>query len=373
MIRTMPLASLTAISLCCVNFAVADTPLGWISNENPSAYTQNARTFELSVGAIAVNETIDFLNIRSDLLAGTRKLVGDSGDLKGQRVELHVGIVPSLSVFYRSQQQDLKIELGEISSVHLIDIDDGLHTTSTAYGFKWNFFEAGNVDKSRPWSAASLEVTRTHNSTDNYEGFFDRVRVSNDFSITFADPQTFRMDTLEDDGWQARVLYSMPLSNKLSSSVWVGYGESSATSGTSASIVVPSIQEAFLQRFEMDDRHLMAGASMHWQITPRIPLQLSYEFLRVNNSKTEAVVSTSSSIVPSFLRGDNLGSVSARSNHSLRGSLSYWLTPEVHVSFTGKVFSNQFLGLIPHYNNPLSGSFADNPYGYIGLQLGINL
>ena len=360
-------------SLCATQTALADTPLGWINAENPSAYTLDARRVELSLGKLAVNDTIDFLDIRNDLLAGTRKLVGDSGDLDGQRAELHLGLSSSLSVFYRRQEQDLKIELGDIASVHITDIDDGLSTTATAYGFKWNFFEAGYFDNSGPWHAAALEVTRTRNTTDDYEGHFDRVTVTSDFIVTFTDPQTFRLNSLEDEGWQARLLYSLPLGSTVSSTVWAGYGETTATAGTSADIVIEALMDDFYQQFDIEDRHFMLGAGVHWQITPRIPLQLSYEFLRVNNINTDIVAPPSNSLLPSFLRGDNLAAVSEHSNHTLRGSLSYWVTPDVHVSFTGKLFSNQFLGRIPHYNNPLSGSFADNPYGYIGLQLGVQL
>jgi hypothetical protein len=43
------------------------------------------------------------------------------------------------------------------------------------------------------------------------------------------------------------------------------------------------------------------------------------------------------------------------------------------VALTAKLFSNQFLGLIPHYSNPLSGSFSDQPYGYAGVHLGFRL
>ncbi|MCP5357175.1 MAG: hypothetical protein H7A06_03415 [Pseudomonadales bacterium] len=365
-----------ALCLPCLlvgNDSLADTPLGWISTENPSAYTIDALDAELSLGKVMVNDTIDFLNIRSDLLAGTRKLVGNSGDLQGQRAEVQFGLTSSLSVFYRHQEQDLKIELGEIASIGLTDISNGLSTTATAYGFKWNFFESGYYDNSGPWHAAALEVMRTRNVTDDYEGHFDRVTINENFIVTFTDPQTFRLDSMEDEGWQARLLYSAPLSSTMATTVWAGYGETSASSGTSADIVLEQLVDDFYQHFDMEDRHYMLGASVHWQLTPRIPVQLSYEFLRVNNSKTDIVAPPSNSVLPSFLRGDNLGTVSEHSNHTLRGSVSYWVTPDVHVSFTGKLFSNQFLGVIPHYNNPLSGSFADKPYGYVGLQLGLRL
>lgn len=52
--------------------------------------------------------------------------------------------------------------------------------------------------------------------------------------------------------------------------------------------------------------------------------------------------------------------------------MNWWVTPEVYVGVAGKLFSNQFTGIIPHYNNPLSGSFGDLPYGYLEFRIGVN-
>lgn len=364
-------ASLTAILQG--NTAMADSPLGWIHSNNPSAFTIPALDFEATFAKIAVNETIDFLDIRDDLLAGTRKLEGDSGDLSGQRIELHFGLTSYLSAFYRRQEQDLKIELGEVSSINLLDIDNGLSTTATAYGLKWNFFEAGHTDDSRPWRAASLELTRTSNSTDDFEGAIDRITLSGNLTIDFSTPQTFRLQDMEDDGWQARVLYSTPFSNSFGTTFWAGYAENEASSGTGSSITSAFLAPAFEQSFNTEAKQILLGAALNWQITPRMPLQLSYEYLRINDSELTAITNPNNSLLPSFLRGNNVNSADTRDNHSVRGSISYWVTPKVHASVIGNLYSNQFLGVIPHYNNPLSGSFSDNPYGFIGVQIGITL
>ena len=368
--------SLFAASLMAIlqgNTAMADSPLGWIHSNNPSAFTIPALDFEATIAKIAVNETIDFLDIRDDLLAGTRKLEGDSGDLSGQRIELHFGLTSYLSAFYRRQEQDLKIELGEVSSINLLDIDNGLSTTATAYGLKWNFFEAGHTDDSRPWRAASLELTRTRNSTDDFEGAIDRITLSGNLTIDFSTPQTFRLQDMEDDGWQARVLYSTPFSNSFGTTFWAGYAENEASSGTGSSITSAFLAPAFEQSFNTEAKQILLGAALNWQITPRMPLQLSYEYLRINDSELTAITNPNNSLLPSFLRGNNVNSADTRDNHSVRGSISYWVTPKVHASVIGNLYSNQFLGVIPHYNNPLSGSFSDNPYGFLGVQIGITL
>ena len=98
--RSLPTLALAIASLTA-GAAQADSPLGWVHADHNSAYTLNERTFELTLGAIAVNEDLDFLDVREDLLAGTRQLEGDSGDISGNNLELHVGILPWLSALRR--------------------------------------------------------------------------------------------------------------------------------------------------------------------------------------------------------------------------------------------------------------------------------
>jgi len=365
---SLPLVAVLALQ---GGYAAADAPLGWLHNDHPSAYTLDAMRFDISLAALAVNDDIDFLDVREDLLAGTRKLVGDSGDLSGHKAEIQFGVHATLSVFYRRQQQDLTIELGDITSINLLALDDSLQTTSSAYGLKWNFYEAAYPDAARPWRTASLELTRTQNRTKDFTGTLNRITLDNNLTINFTQPQTFRVQDMDDDGWQARLLYSMPNSDRISSNFWIGYAETEASSGTGSDIVAPSLAPAFEQRFKVDDGKLLLGGGIHWQITPRLPLQLSYEYIRLNKTDVQVTANPSNVLLPSFLRADNLDSVDTRDNHTLTGTLSYWASPQINVSLVGKLFSNQFLGIIPHYNNPLSGSFSEKPYGYAGLQVGV--
>lgn len=351
----------------------ADTPLGWMNSDHLNAYTPGAMKLELTGSLLAVNDTIDFLDIRDDLLAGTRQLQGDSGDLDGERVEIQFGITSYLSAFYRRQQQSLALDLGEVRSINLLAVDDSLDTTSTAYGLKWNFYESGYFDNSRSWYTASLEITRTENSTDNFAGTLDRITLNGDTSVLFTKPQTFRVDNMEDDGWQARLLYSFPMGNALTSSVWAGYAETEATSGTDSDMTAAFLAAAFRQKFTVEDQHALIGAGLNWQVTPRIPLQLSYEYIRITNSNVTAIVNPSNVLLPSFLQANNVSAIDVSDNHTLRGSLTFWVTPRFNVSLTGKLFSNQFRGVIPHFDNPLSGSFSEKPYGYAGIQIGMQI
>jgi len=360
-------------SLAVLVNAHADAPLGWIHSDQRSAYTPQAWSLELTLGELAVNETIDFLNIREELLAGTRALEGDSGDLSGSLAGLQIGLTPGLSAFYRRQKTALTVDIGTVSSINLLDIDDSLDTTQTSYGIKWNLFEAGVFDRARPWQALTLELSGVKNHTEDFQGSLDRIDLTENFRVFFTNPQTFAVESLADEGWLARLIYSMPVAETMTASGWIGYSESAGTSGTGAISDVPFLADALTQSFEMDESRLQLGASLHWFITPRIPLQLSYEYIRVNDTELQINASSNSSFLPSFLRGANLNTATAQGNHTLHGSLSYWVTPLVHVSVTGKLFRNQFLGLITHYNNPLSASFANQPYGYIGIEIGARL
>ena len=117
----------------------------------------------------------------------------------------------------------------------------------------------------------------------------------------------------------------------------------------------------------------MLGAGVNWQLTPRLPMQISYEYIRINKSDTTIIGNELNSLLPSFLRGSNLGDSSGMGNHTVQGNIAYWITPNINFSISAKVFSNQFLGVLPHFNNPLSGSFSDKPYGFAGLSVGIAL
>ena len=347
----------------------AQQPHGWIGNGHTSAYTLQPGEFELSGKLLRVDDTIDVLNLREDLLAGTRRLVGNSGDLSGAGGELRVGVWRGLELFYRQQNQDLTLKIAPAGSVDIIDLDQELSTRSTAYGAKWVLYERSSGDRSQPWTSAALELTRIENSSEDFDGYLERFRLNANTSVTFFDPPRFGLDRLRDKGWQSRFIVSQPLGRSTTLSAWAGYGKSESSSGTSTLAPYNLIREAFLQTFDIDETHYMLGASMNWQYFSRLPVQIGYEYIRVND-RTSTIKASNSSLVPSFLRGNNL-SDSATDNHTLYGAVNWWITPQVHLGAAGKLLSNQFVGVMPHYNNPLSGSFSETVYGYVELKVGI--
>lgn len=372
----LPRPALGCLSLLALSAAAgADTPLGWVSGDLVHAYTQDARSVEVTAERIAVNDTIDFLDIRDELLAGNRRLEDNSGDLKGWQGTIRVGVLEMLELFYRRQEHDLVLKLGPVNSLGILDVDQELRTTLNEGGLKWTFYQADRASRNQEITAASLELAWLKNESDDFSLAFDRITFNaggTSASITFNDTQRAGIDNLEDEGWRARLVYTTQLADSFVGSVWAGYSDHSASSGTSSTVPIPNLRDALTQRFDVEERHLMLGMGFNWQLTPRIPLQLSYEYVNIHSQDITAFrAGTSSFALPGFLSSSTLSTDDA--NHTLSGSISWWATPWLNLGLTGKLFSNQFLGLIPHYNNPLSASFSDTPYGYLGLRLGLSL
>lgn len=353
--------------LSCIYSSMADTPLGWINGGNTSAYTTTKGDFEINIAGLAVNDTIDFLNYRDDLIAASGRLEGDSGNLSGLKIELNYGVTRDLSVFYRRQEHALTLDLGEISSVNLLDIDESLDTTAQTAGLKWTFYRANLLNADNRNTAASLEVSAFSNKSDDFDVVIDEIRIDN-LEIYFRDPQTFSIADLDDNGWKARVIYSWALDQNATGSFWAGYGESNASSGTKSDLTVQSLAKVFKQDFSRDESYYFLGASLNYQLTPRLPLLLSYEYINVTDSKLEQFPETPNTQLPSFFTGSSQGSETG--NHTAFARLSYWLTSGLHISLSGNLYSNQFTGVLPHYSNPLSGSFSSAPYGFIGAGIG---
>ena len=231
----------------------ADQPFGWIGNGHSSAYTLARGEFELSGNLLRVDDTIDFLNLRNDLLAGNQRLVGNSGDLDGKGGELRLGVWDSLELFYRQTDQDLALNIGPVSSADIDNLDTQLRTEREAFGVKWVFYESLNQDRSQPWTSAALELTSSQNRSDDFGGDLAGIRYSATGGVTFDPPGRFSLGRLRDEGWQARVLLSAALSASTTTTVWAGYGKSEASSGTSWDIDVGFLRDAFLQTFDIEE------------------------------------------------------------------------------------------------------------------------
>ncbi len=364
----LPLISALAVAAP----ALADVPFGWIGNHHVNAYSLGAGDFALSGNFAAVNDTIDFLNLRDRLLAGSQRLVGNSGDLSSTGGELRVGVWPSIELFYRENNQSLTLNLGTISSADVENLDNQLRTHTQAYGAKWVFYDAINQDRSYPWTSAALELTSNRSHSDDFGGYLAGLRTSATGGVFFDPPGRFALDRLQDDAWQARLLLSSALGNTTTATFWAGYGEANASSGTSWDIDIAFLRDAFLQTFDTEETQYSLGMSLNWQYLPRLPVQIGYEYINIADRQVNITQGSGrfSNYLPSFLRGDQLSESETR-NHTLYGSVSWWVTPEIFIGAGGKLFSSQLTGIIPHYTNPLSGSFSDTNYGYLELKMGM--
>jgi len=366
------LTSLCVLASVPASPAQAEQPFGWTGIGHPSAYALAPGEFELSGNLLRVDDTIDFLNLRNDLLAGNQRLVGNSGDLDGRGGELRLGVWDSLELFYRQTGQDLALNIGPVSSADIDNLDTQLRTEREVYGVKWVFFESLNQDLSQPWTSAALELTSSQNRSDDFGGDLAGFRFSATGGVTFDPPGRFGLDRLRDEGWGARLLFSSALNASTTTTAWAGYGQTEASSGTSWDIDVGFFRDAFLQTFDIEESQYRLGASVNWQYFPRLPVQVGYEYIAITDRKQtiKRGEGSLSRLIPSFLNGGGLAESETR-NHTVYGSVNWWVTPQIYLGAGGKLFSSQFTGIIPHYNNPLSSSFSDITYGYVELKLGV--
>ena len=347
----------------------SETPLGWISHDNPSAYTLSARELEVGLSGFLINDTLDVLDIRNEIIGDTDNLAGDTGDLVGSKIEVQYGLTSFLTAFARTGQHELTTELGIISSATVTDSDSELRTDYLNYGLRWMIYEANSRFSMGGRTALSIEINKFESESDDFDVVISEISLPN-LNVFFSEPQTFSVNRLEDDGWSAKLLFSTPLTDSVYASAWGGFGTADARSGTTSSLRGSSIGDLFEQEFDLEEDYLYFGLGLNWLLRPRLPVSINYELTHIQDQSFSSIPSPPSSDLPGFLRA---GTSDEDFNHVLDARVSWWFNPQAHISLYGKLFSNQFLGTLPHYNNPLSSSFSDKPYGYIGIQLGLEL
>lgn len=348
--------------------------MGLVSIGHTNAYVLGLGAFEASWHSVSVNDTVDFLDLRKEILSGNSQLTGNTGDLTGNGKELRLGVGGGIELFYRESAQALTLNLAPVSSADIENLDNELSTRRKSYGFKWLFYDAVLQDLARPWSSVALQVTRSENRSDDFGGDLAGLRTSASGGVLFDPASRFALDRLQDNGWQARLVYSAAWSTDITTTLWAGYGSTQASSGTSWDVDIAFLRDALFQSFDSQQSTYMLGASVNWHLRPRLPVQFGYEYLAIRTSYEHPITGNSSfsRYIPSFLRGDNLSRGDSK-NHTVYGKASWWITPHLYIQAGGRLFSDQFNGLMPHYNNALSGGFANLPYGYAELSMGIKV
>ena len=264
------------------------------------------------------NDSIDFLNIREDLLAGQQRLAGNSGDRDGERLEFHFSLTEDLSVFYTGQEQAFSLDLGPINSLELVDISRSLDTDMQSAGLKWTFWRGNLLNTDNRVSAATLELSGSSNKTKDFDITVSEISLAN-LTVYFRDNATFSVAGMEDDSWKARLIYSWPFSAAAVATVWAGYGENDASSATTSDIVSTTIKKVFEQQFEVSEEYYYLEASLNWNLAPRLPLTVNYEYIRINDSQFSRDPVSPSRNLPGFLTQAPLP---ASGNHTFSISLA---------------------------------------------------
>ncbi len=161
---------LLSLSALFVGGVHAEQPFGWIGSGHSSAYSLKPGEFEISGRAMRVNDTLDFLDLRADLLATTARLTDNSGDFKGAGAELRIGIWQGLELFYQQNSQDLTLKVDMPAQYEVDDLDQALRTQVQTTGFKWVLRETVLRDRAQPWSSLALEGSYTKSKSDEFGG-----------------------------------------------------------------------------------------------------------------------------------------------------------------------------------------------------------
>lgn len=370
-LRTV-LFALTAVSAATLSIAPsasAQQPYGWVANDHVSAYTLAPLEVELSGHYLWLDSNVDAFGVRGDVRSANPRLTGDSGELDGQRGAIRVGLWHGLDVFYQRQDQELTLELAADERADIPLLDNRLDTRSTAWGAKWVFYESRFRNRNQGWESAALELIREEHRSDDFTGHLQTVHLEDGNSLAFDSPQRFALDRLRDKRWQARLIYTSAVGSSSNITTWFSYGEADATAGTSAAIELAGVQEAFQQSLDIDEKQYSVGFSLNLQGKPRLPVQLSYEYIHVQDRK-ERVASQHSALVPGFLRSDNPRSAQDH-NHVITASTSWWVTPHMYLGATARVATKQYTGQVAHFNNPLTGSLNNELYSHVEVTFGI--
>ena len=342
-----------------LSYEAGDALPGWMLQDAPIAHTLAVDEIEVSGNYLLVNDTVDFLDIREKMIGESALLSGDVGDLSGVSGGVNWGIESGLMLFARSSAIDLDTELGSAALFGELDSDKHLSTLSSQLGARWRIPKLNNQRL-----VVSLEALWQQNSSDDFVLRFNQVDAG-EMMLTFSSPKEIRISGLEDSGWQARLLIDHMLSRHSFINGWIGMASYSAKSEVSTDITYAPIRTNFDRKFDIQEDQIQAGVGLNWQIRRDIPLQLFYEFRKIDREERGGDQPINSSTLAKFTNPENLAAET--SNHIVTGKIGIWMTSRLNLSLTGKVMSNQFLGIVPHYNNTVTSRFFDKMYGYVGV------
>ena len=339
----------------------ATTYPGWLLQDTPVAFTPNQWEGEVTARWLLVNSTVDLLNVRGDITRRSQLFTGNSGDLNGGRLTFDLGVLPSVMVFYRGQYHEIVTEFGKSHTFGGIHSDHGIDTWSHEVGLRWNFLQIPLKGM-----AFAIEGAYLRHTSRDFSFSFLTVNAG-DTMVQFSKPKEIRLSGLSDDGWRVRIVGSKVLGDTSCLNLWLGFESFRASSAISTTINYEPIKRNFDRRFDINESQWHMGIGIIWQVAPRVPIELQYEYLRLSRSE-RATGAPNTSILARYTNPQGL--TPENSNNILTGKIGYWLTPNLNINLEVKFMSNQFLGIIPHYNNTITSRFFHKPYGYMGIGVG---
>lgn len=330
----------------------------WTFQDIPSAFTMKKGGLDLSGSFLLVNDTVDFLDIREEKTDESDLLAASIGDYSGFRGIVNYGLTDRVMLHYSYQYGEMDTSLGSSGTFTDLDSSDTLDTSSHKLGFRFNM-----VAENSKLPAFSLEASYGINDSDDSKIMFSGI-TSNSFippgnhDITLSD--------LSDDGFNVRLLASKTFS-VFTPTVWIGYGEFRSDSKMTLNINSDVMRGKFDQEFDITEKAFDAGLGLGIQYFDRCPIFLSYRYITVDRD-----IDTTgglSSLLPSrYTDTDKMDEETE--NHIFSTKIVYWASPRLNLFLDGQVYTNHFLGVVPHYNNTLTNRFFENMYGYIGIGLG---
>jgi opacity protein-like surface antigen len=332
----------------------------WVFQDVPSAYTLRRGFLELTGKYLLVNDTVDIFDIREEEIDQRALFAATIGDYSGFQGIVNYGLFDRLMLHYSYQNADMDTTLGTSSTFRNLESTTSLNTRSHDIRVRLSLFSEGPT-----LPALALEGGYRMNSSDDAAISFTGVR-SGATTVDFLERQNIQGSDMEDRGFEVKLLASKTF-GIVTPTVWLGFERYTADTRISTSIPIASIRDNFDRTIETDEDVYSAGLGLGIRLWRRMPVFLSYRYLTVNKD-----VETDQPINTSFLaRFSNPGQDDEDTNHVFTGNLLFWVTPRINLNLSGVVYTNHFLGIVPHFDNPFTNRFLENMYGYLGVGVGV--
>lgn len=333
----------------------------WVFQDFTSAYTLHKNDFELTATWLCMNDTIDFLDLKESEIGDSRLISTSLGDYSGGKVVAQYGLTDRLMLQGLYQKTDLDTSLGSSSTFSDVDSTNSLDTEQYKAGLRFKV-----LTETRGTPAVSLELSYRRNDSDDAGFTFTELSSS---SLTIPGGSNSLMLTdLDDSGYSLTVMASKNM-DPFVHTVFAGFGQYDSSSRLELSIDSDMMKAEIRQKFDVDEDIYTMGYTLGMKFFERMPIFISYKYIKTNVDM-DAGSNTLSGFLPArYTDPDAMESNSE--NHVLSGKLVYWMTPNVNLTLDVTIYKNQFLGVVPHYNNSFTNRFFDYKYGYIGIGLGI--